>query len=287
MLGILLTSVSALALEVGCAFGKYTIGNHERRIYPLGVLINIGGVVLVLAFGLLLPKDFFAPGLPGGFVFSFASLPFFLPRIFFEILLAHTTLLALARAERSSFGFLRTLTLPLLLIVDLMLGYHIELNQLGGMALVIVGLLVLFLNHGIRAKGAYITLFTAVGAVINISLYKYDITHFNSVAAESGLIGLCVVAYFLVLSLLYVRQNPFTLLRERRYWVQFIASSVDHAAIGFAFIFAPASIIITVRRALGVLFAVISGELYFHEKHILLKLLSFVLVAGGLALLVQ
>ncbi len=285
MIGILLVAVGTLACEIGSAIGKVTLHAHEKRVYPLAVITNIGGGLLLFISALLLPPNLFGPGVPGGLVFSLASIPFLLVRVVLEITQTQITLLALSRADRSTFGFLRTITLPLLLVVDLWLGYNIPATRLWGVMAIIIGLLFLFLNHGLSKKGSVLTLFTAVNAVITISIFKYDITHFNSVAVEQCIIIFFIVAYFWILSR-RTHQYPVRLLRERRYWSQFGLATVDSAAMSFAYVFAAASVISSARRALGVLWAIGSGEYYFHERHIVIKLISFAFVAAGIVLLV-
>src|SRR3989344_737851 len=112
MIGILLVAFSTLATEIGSTIGKATLTSHEQRVYPTAVILNAGGALLLLCFGLLLPANLFGPGLPGGFVFSLASLPFFLTRAVLELVQTNASLLAIARADRSAFGFLHTLTIP-------------------------------------------------------------------------------------------------------------------------------------------------------------------------------
>jgi hypothetical protein len=284
MIGVALIAIASLATEIGASIGKFTIGTSEKRMYPVGVAVNLGGGLLIAACGLLLPAYLFGIPLPTGLYFSLASLPFFIPRLALDIIQAHYTLLAIARTERSTFGFLRTLTLPLLLIVDLVLGYVISLSQIFGICSIVVGLLFLFLAHGIKKKGTLLTLFTALNAVATISLYKYNITHFNSVAAEQSIIALSLVVYFAVMAIA-TGQHPFGLLARPRYFFQFLLGSVETVAASFAYAFAPAATITAARRALSVVWAIGSGDLYFHEKHILVKLGAFAFVATGIVLL--
>ena len=67
------------------------------------------------------------------FDFSMASLPTFIPRIFIEIVLASIVLRATVVADRSTFSFMRTITLPLLLLVDLFVGYSVSPMQIASM----------------------------------------------------------------------------------------------------------------------------------------------------------
>jgi len=61
----------------------------------------------------------------GSFGFSMASLPTFGARLLLEIILSTTTITAIAKSDRTTFTFLRTTTVPLLLLVDLALGYAV------------------------------------------------------------------------------------------------------------------------------------------------------------------
>lgn len=97
-------------------------------------------------------------------------------------------------ADRSTYGFLRVLTIPLLLLVDLALGYSLSQGQIVGVSILTLSVLLLLLNHGLRTKGIGFVLLSAVNAVVTLSLFKYDITHFNSVEVEQGITQLVLLA---------------------------------------------------------------------------------------------
>lgn len=219
------------------------------------------------------------------FIFSLASLPTFTVRAILEILQAHVTLKAICKAERSAFSFIRTLTIPLLLVVDIILGYSIGIFQIAGLGIMVLTILYFYANGGLNKKGAFLTLFTAVNAVATISLYKYNITHFNSVEAEQFLIQIILIIYFIIAGFLIVKQNPFKFLKKTLPLSQSISQGIRSVVGSFAYSFAPASIIMAVERSSSIVWAVLSGNVYFHEKHLAAKLGILFLLVGGIILL--
>jgi len=284
MIGLGLAALSALLEEAADSIGKYRIAHRTLNIYAFGFLLNLGGLLTIAAFGLFVPTDFFASGFPGGFVFSAASLPTLSLRIALELLQVYVTVHAIARADRGTFGFLRTLTLPLLLAVDIALGYDVTGWQMAGVATIVGSLLLLFLNHGLSKPGSLFTLVAAVNAVATLSLFKYDVTYFNSVEMEQVIVSTATTVFLLGLALA-ARQNPIALLKQPIYLLQILLSGGAATFMSFAYLFAPASVITAGRRSLAVLWAVTSGKLYFRETHIVLKLICFALVCAGVIML--
>lgn len=106
MFGVLITAIAASFEEIGSSIGKAKINSCQASCYTVGFLNLIGGTVLIATIGLI--RD--------SFVFSLESLPTFIPRLILEMILMDLTMRALARADRSTFGFIRTTTIPLLLV---------------------------------------------------------------------------------------------------------------------------------------------------------------------------
>lgn len=285
MFGLLLVAGSAVAEEVGTSVGKWETERGKESPLSMGFLNVFWVTVFLFVIAFLIPKNFFAPGFPSGFVFSMASLPTFLPRVLLEILQSYATVYAIMRADRSTFGFLHTITIPLLLAADILLAYSVSLPQVVGMSLIIASLVLLFINHGIRRAGAWLVVFTAVNAVATISLFKYDITHFNSVEAEQALVCLVLVIFFFFMALTREKKNPLRLLAHPVFFTQSFLMGVGGVVVSFAYLFSTASVITAAKRAFTILFAMLSGRIYFHEKKPWVKIISFLLIALGLALL--
>ncbi|HEY4500699.1 MAG TPA: hypothetical protein VJI70_00295 [Candidatus Paceibacterota bacterium] len=285
MFGLLLVAGSTVAEEVGISVGKWETAHGKEKVLSMGFLNSFWTTIFLLAIVFIIPKDFFAPGFPSGFVFNMASLPTFLPRVALEILQAYATVYAIMRADRSTFGFLHTITIPLLLVADILLAYSVSLPQIVGMSLIITSLILLFINHGIRRAGAWLVVFTAINAVATISLFKYDITHFNSVEAEQAIVCLVLVIFFFFMALAKEKKNPLRFLAHPVFFTQSFLIGVGGVAGSFAYLFSTASVITAAKRAFTILFAMFSDRIYFHEKKPWVKTMSFILIALGLVLL--
>jgi hypothetical protein len=275
MLGVILATLGTLLDEVSTSIGKLKVSQKLESVYTMGFLGTFFSTIGFVLIGLL----------QNNYVFQAASLPTFTLRAFLEIAQAHVAMLAVNRADRSTFGFIRTLTIPLLVLVDLILGYKINNFQIAGLGLIIITLFFIFIGKDIKKKGAGLVLFTAINAVITLSLYKYDITHFNSVAAEQSIINLLILLYFLLAANIFTKENPFRFLTKPIFFAQSAADGVASLLIGFAYKFAPASIILACVRSTSVFWTVVSGGLYFRERHIAVKLMILVLLAVGIILL--
>lgn len=275
MFGVLLAGLSSALSEISDSIGKKEVRGRVASYYTFGFLNLLFGTIIIIATGFVRHD----------FLFDIASLPTFLPRLALEVLQAHVSILALMRASRSDFGVIRMLTIPLLLAVDVMLGYHVTTLQVFGITLIVAAIVLLSYSEHFKTKGIWLVVISAVNAVITISLYKYDVSHFNSVEAEQSIVCLVLVLYFFILAAYMKRENPFSYLVNPYFLVQTCASGLSTAAGSFAILFAPASIITTALRAFAVLFAIGSGRFYFREKHFAFKLGLFCIVVLGLVCL--
>src|SRR3990167_3330871 len=214
MIGIILVLFAGFFEEISNSLGKKIITEKVKEFFIVGFLYLFWTTAIFFAIALF----------RGEFIFKLASLPFFIPRAILEIMLAHVGLVALREADRSTFSFVRIITIPLLLAVDFILGYSITATQFLGIIIIVLSLIILMLRSGLNFKGIGYTIFTAIVAVITLSATR-------SLAAVVG---------------------------------------------SFAYIFAPATVIVAGRRAASVFLAVLSGHFYFRERHVLKKLAAFI-----------
>lgn len=285
MFGVLLLTFATLFEEASSSIGKYRMERREQSVPTSGFLSHIGGFAIIAAIALWVPLETFGPNFPGGFVFSAASLPTFVPRLICEILLAHITLHAVLVASRSTFGFLRTLTLPLLLAIDIFLGYPMAASQMVGIGLIAISLLVLFLADAPSMKGAWLVVASATLAVATATLYKYNITYFNSVEAEQLIVTGVIIIYFLVL-MVRRGENPAGYLLHPIYFVQYAIAGASLALQSFAYLYVNASVFMAAKRSLSIFWAILTGATYFHERHVALKVSVLVTITLGIVLLV-
>ncbi|TSC87016.1 MAG: Uncharacterized protein G01um10148_121 [Parcubacteria group bacterium Gr01-1014_8] len=281
MFGAFLVAIATFAEELGSSVGKYTIAKRLERPFTTGFTSTLAGLIGILIIGLYLPLNYFAPHFPGGFVFSLASLPTLIPRVILEVAQSYVTLFAVIRADRSTFAFLRVLTIPLLLVADLVLGYAMTSAQILGTVAIVASLALLFGYHGIKKRGSLLVLFTALNAVVTISLYKYDITYYNSVEAEQGIILFVLVVFFFTMATMK-RERPLHRIFHPAQLAQFATGAIANGMFSFAILYMPASVATAAKRALSVFWAICSGSIYFKEHHVYLKVAALGCVVVGI-----
>ena len=277
MIPLLVTAIGGFFEELGTSIAKRNILAKVAGIYTIGFLNTLAGAIILFGTIVVFNQDF---------IFSSKSFPTFSLRALLEIFQAYVTMMALSLADRSTNGFLRVLTLPLLLLVDAVLGYALTVHQVIGVSFIVLAFIFLFINHGIKKQGSGFVIFSAVNAVATISLYKYDITNYNSVAAEQIIIFAILSVYFLLMAVFVSKENPFLMLKNRKLLLQPILHGMGGTILSFAYALAPASVITSAKRSIEVLWSVLSGNLIFKEKHFAVKVTAFALIAAGVYFLV-
>ncbi|OGZ97517.1 MAG: hypothetical protein A2676_01225 [Candidatus Sungbacteria bacterium RIFCSPHIGHO2_01_FULL_51_22] len=275
MWGAILPAAGSFFEEISSAIGKFEVSKHAESIYTMVFLNMFWAVVFYAGIGLW----------RGTLFLSYASLPTFAVRAVFEVLQIHLGVRAIVQADRSTFSFLRTITIPLLLVVDLFLGYAFDKMQIIGIALILATFVILFVSRGISKDGVWLTVLSSVNAVIPISFFKYDITYYNSVEAEQAFMLAILLCYFLAADLLRSRENPFRFFLKPVFFAQSAAHGVAIVLHGFAYLFAPAAVIASAGRSSAIFWSVVSGNRIFKEDHIILRSVLLVLSVAGVILL--
>lgn len=275
MIGVVITFFGTFFDEVATSIGKTKLNQRAISIYSIG-FINCLAAVSVFIIISIIKREF---------RFSLASLPYISAEVILNIIISTIALTAVARADRSTFGFIRVLTIPLLLIVDLFLGYKIKILQLVGIGIIILSLFLVFFYQGIKKQGAPLVLITAILPVATLSLYKYNITNYNSVAAEQIINLSVLIIYFLLMARFKAKENPFSFFKHKIFRYLALANVAPAFFIGYAYIFAPASVILSAYRSSSVFWSVVSGKAYFKEKRFLVKAACLALLVAGLILL--
>jgi hypothetical protein len=271
MFGVLLMSLASGFNETADSLGKYAVSQRRQNIYTMGFLSLFWTQIFLLAtlaFG-------------ASFRFSLHSLPTFIPRLILEVILADLTLRAIVKADRSTFSLVRLTTVPLLLLFDLRLHYAVTAHQIAGILLIFLTLLVFLSTTKHTAKGWFISLVTAVVASITLTLYKYDISHYNSVVAEQFIILFVIMIYMLARNHI----KPWGYLFKSYSGSQSFLSGIGSVLESFAYFYAPASVILTTKRAMAVFWSIIFGNRLFKEKQLVLKLAVLAVVTFALVLL--
>ncbi|OGY51191.1 MAG: hypothetical protein A2951_00780 [Candidatus Buchananbacteria bacterium RIFCSPLOWO2_01_FULL_56_15] len=276
MFGVILVTIGTFFQEISDSIGKYKVENQEESPFAMGFLSLFWGTILFALISLV-NRD--------AFVFSLNSLPTFSVRLILEIVQLYVTVFAIIKADRTTFNFVRTITIPLLLLADLTLGYHIGFPARVGMSVIVFTLLVLFSTRSIKKEGIGLVAFTAVNAVITLSLFKYDITHFNSVAAEQLLIYFVLLVCFFILATFRAKENLFVFLTKPIFLLQSASTGFGGVIESFGFNFGAASVMVAAKRSSAIFWSLIAGKTFFREKHMVFKFLVFFVLLIGLVLL--
>lgn len=274
MLGLFLILAVTLSEEASLTMGKKAVHDHLETPLAMGFFSYIWGI-LFFAILVLLGADF---------KFDWQSLPFLLVRLVFEIAFLHVTVKAVLAAERTTFAFLRLMTIPLLLIVDVMVGYQISSLQFAGIALLLMALLLLFYRNPSGRKGTGTVLLSAVLAVATTSLFKYDITKYNSVAAEQLITLSIVTIYFYLLSRFVSHEHPIRMLTQKVTGTQALLRGVGITLQSYAIALLAPSVMMALKRALSAGWSIIFGRIYFRESNLARKILAFMIVGVGITL---
>lgn len=276
MFGALLVIFAEFFHEVSTSIGKHEIAEKHESPFTFAALSLLASFLFFFILVVFVRQEL---------LFSVASIPTFTLRLILEIFLIHFGLKGVELASRSTFGFLSTLTIPLLLIVDFFVGYSLSFQNIIGVVVILFALAFLTFNHGIGRKGIWYVILTSVLAVGTVSLFKYNITHFNSVEGEQMIFTGLLAIYFLVTAKFIAGENPIKFLKKKIILSQSISSGVGTVLESFAYLFATPSIVISIKRSARILWTVIFGNMYFREKHIAIKLVGFILFVIALFLL--
>lgn len=277
LIGVSLVVVAMLFGEVAADIGKIEVRKKAESIYTMAFLNLALGTVIFILLGIIRQRMHFNP----------AALPGIILRSAFDIILIYLNSLLIVRASRSTVGFLHVGTIPLLLIVDALLGFKIETLQLVGIGVIITTIILLATHHGLDTKGLKIGVFTAIIPVITITIYRYNIENFHSVEIEQSISHGILIIHLFVMAHFVARENPIKFFRKRIFIAESSFNGVASVLSSFAYMYAPPSVITSAKRSAGVLWTTVSGSLYFHEKHIALKVAAMILIIVGLVLLVM
>ena len=277
MISVLFASLASFIDEVSSSIIKFETVHKKETVYTAGFINTLFGILVFLAIA----------AFRNSFVFSLASLPTFAIKAVLEIFQAQASMLAIMKTDRSTYAFVRNITIPLLLATDLLLGFTVSSGQWIGITLIFATFFFIILFHILNTKGIGYSLFTAMNAVATISLFKYNITHFNSVEAEQIITLLILLFYFFLAARFLARENPLSFLRRRTFLGQGFAHSIASIFGSFAIAFGNPGIATAAGRASSVLAGIISGHNYFQEKKFGAKIIVSAALIAGLALLTR
>jgi hypothetical protein len=264
-------SISTFFDEVSASIGKKSMQQNKQNVYQLGFLTCFWSLILMSVLVLLGANIRFNP----------KSIPFLASNIALFISFNLIAGRAIKIANRSSIGLIRPITIPLLLLVDLAIGYKLTSLQIAGTFIVFLTLISAIRDKQSSRKGSGLIFVSSVLSVGMASISKYDITYFNSVAVDQSIVMGCSLAFF-SLACFVQGSNPFRLLSKPRNNTQSMTAGLSGVLEGFAYLYAPASVVVSLKRGTALIWSTISGKIYFKEENLIQKLVP--IMATSLAL---
>lgn len=265
MIGSILAFFEALFTEGSSTLGKQTLKEKGESPYSFLAITYIMGALVLFMVSLATKQEF---------IFSLQSIPFFTARLILDMILGYVGVKALMLFDRSFFSLVRVMTIPLLLLFDVLLGNTVSLLEMvaiGGMFFIF--LLLCEYEHFTLSK-MRIALPFALLPAFTLTLYKYDITHFNSVFAEQCISLFFLALFAFVMDLVIYKENPLRLFANPRIIAQATCAGIAEVAASFAYVFGTASVITGLRRAYSILFGLVSDVYIFKKKEDTLTLFS-------------
>lgn len=174
-IAIALLICASVLIEAAGTIGKIEIRKKIESVFSMSFLnmfwsFGVFGAILVFR--------------PDAWRFSVASIPLLIIRLILDCFQVYWTGKALSLASRGTFGLVRTLTIPLVLLAEVALGYQLSALQLIGVSIVSLTLMLLGSLGDIEKKGIQYVLLSAINAAMTITLFKFSITHYNSIPTD-------------------------------------------------------------------------------------------------------
>lgn len=276
MLALACIAVGTLLNEASSSIAKWGIGARKESLYTMGVFDTFWMAVVFVIWALY----------TNSLTLALDSLPYFFARAVCELAVFAWGLHATATAERGTMSLVTVLTIPLVLVVDLIIGYDVPTHAYWGIGLIILAFIVLFARHAFSKKGLGYALAWTLGVVATISLFKYNITYYNSVQGEQAWVSVMLLLYAVLMATFHDKQRPFRKLFRYPFAVQALARGVAIPLLNFSYSLGVASVIVAAKRAFSITWALLSGSHYFHERHISTKIIGGVLVLAGIIFLI-
>lgn len=208
--------------------------------------------------------------------FNPESIPLLTIRLFLEILQSYITIVAIKNCDRSTFSIIRILTIPLLVIADIILWYNFSYFSIIWISIILLSFILFNLNlKTIDFKWWYYALFTAVNAVLTISLFKYSITNYwNSIEIDQFIMLFWILCFFIIYNYKKNKSCAVKLItQEKSFIIQWIAIWLASLTISYSYLYLNASEATAIKRAWEMFWAILAWTIFFNEENIITKLL--------------
>lgn len=203
-------------------------------------------------------------------------------RAFLEILQSLFTIIALKHCDRSTFSILRILTIPLLVLADILLWYNFSIYSYIWIGIILFSFIFFNTNHKtLNWKWWYYALFISINAVFTLSLFKYSITHYwNSLEIDQFIMWFSTLIFFIVYNYFFHEKKLwFHLFKKEKIFVfQWILIWIWAVAISYTYQYLNASEATALKRAWEMIWAIWSWFMFFWEKNLKKKIAFWICI---------
>ena len=200
-------------------------------------------------------------------------------RVCFEILQSYFTIIAINKSDRSTFSIIRIITIPLLIISDLILWYHFSILSLVWLWILLIAFVIIwFSKNKINFNWWKYALFTAINAVITISLFKYSITiYWNSVEFDQFVVILSILIFYAFFLIKNKSKIP-NIFKDKLFLIQWVSMWISTILISFSYLFLNASIATAIKRWWEMFWSILFWYRIFGEKNLKFKLIMAIII---------
>ncbi len=277
MFGIVLVVIAAFFVEVGCSVAKHEHSKHGEDVWGAIFLNSFVTLLIYLIVGVYRGTlDFFVQSWP---ILVIAGL--------INLAATFVSNMATLKASRSIAGVFRMLTVPLLTVVDYFLGYDISPVQILGIGVIVLTIITLMKRDAWYKTSTKWLMANTIMTVLAITIYKYTIDHLATVETVQVINFIFLIVGAIVGAQICNKQNLFKLFTHPFAFLQASSMSLGSVLNGFAYSYAPASIISAAYRSAQAFWTLVSGSFYFHEHKIFTRMIAVVFLVGGVFLLVR
>lgn len=283
MIWLLLWIIWTFFAEINSSISKHKLKKHD--ILKLWV---ISSFFWMMVFLWLWIYKFLSSDLTLNF--NPDSIPLLSLRVFLEIVQSYFTILAIKHADRSTFSIIRIITIPLLVIADILLWYTFTNYSLIWILIILLSFIIFNTKiKTINLKWGYYVLFTAVNAVFTLSLFKYSITTYgNSVEVDQFIVILSTLLFFIAHNHIKKQECAIKLLiKEKIFLLLWITIWISMIVLSYSYLYLNTSEATAIKRAGEMLWSILFWFYYWKEDNFIKKLLFATCIIIWLVLMIQ
>ncbi len=178
-------------------------------------------------------------------------------------------------ADRSTLNIFILLKIPLVLIIDLIIGYQLSNIQI--IWILTIFTLIAFINYKenkiYNLNGLKYIIFAIIIWSINISIFKILVENGNNIPSLVIAYSLFSCIFFGIRLFIKWWISNFKFLTNKTFLLIWFVSSLNTLLIAFSYLFLPPSIITTYKNTFSLLRSHISAKVIFNEKYVFKKII--------------